>query len=67
MATSSPAPPSQLLEKWQRVRERLRGEFGDANYNSWLKPLELADLNEGTVAIRCYAFRGGRAARRAPP
>jgi chromosomal replication initiator protein len=33
------------------VRERLRGEFGDANYNSWLKPLELADLNEGTVAI----------------
>lgn len=29
--------------QWQRVRARLRVSFGDAAFNSWLKPLALAD------------------------
>jgi chromosomal replication initiator protein len=29
--------------QWQRVRTRLRVSFGDAAFNSWLKPLALAD------------------------
>ncbi len=38
-------------EVWSRVRDRLRSEFGDATYNSWLKPLELATAHDGHVTI----------------
>src|SRR3546814_6777626 len=31
-----------LDSQWQRVRARLRVSFGDAAFNSWLKPLVLA-------------------------
>jgi len=37
------------LGQWQQVCVRLRAEFGDAAYNSWLKPLEF-DRVEGTKA-----------------
>jgi len=36
---------------WGRVRTRLREEFGDAAFKSWLKPLTLADVTEGNVRI----------------
>ena len=52
MATSSPAPMNgDLSEQWNRVRGRLRAEFGDAAFNSWLKPLAVADLKNGDVTI----------------
>jgi chromosomal replication initiator protein len=39
-----PAVPGEPLDvQWQRVRTRLRVSFGDAAFNSWLKPLALAD------------------------
>ena len=39
-----PAIPGEPLDvQWQRVRARLRVSFGDAAFNSWLKPLALAD------------------------
>ena len=39
-----PAVQGEPLDvQWQRVRTRLRVSFGDAAFNSWLKPLALAD------------------------
>jgi chromosomal replication initiator protein len=37
------ASSEPLDVQWQRVRARLRVSFGDAAFNSWLKPLALAD------------------------
>lgn len=40
----STVPNGEPLDvQWQRVRARLRVSFGDAAFNSWLKPLALAD------------------------
>src|SRR3954467_3289102 len=33
---------TQLNAQWARVRGRLRAEFGEATFRSWLKPLTLA-------------------------
>ena len=33
---------SMLNAQWARVRGRLRAEFGEATFRSWLKPLTLA-------------------------
>src|SRR5215471_19222074 len=33
---------TQLNAQWARVRGRLRQEFGEATFRSWLKPLTLA-------------------------
>ena len=42
--TQQPGVPGEPLDvQWQRVRTRLRVSFGDAAFNSWLKPLALAD------------------------
>ena len=38
-------------QQWARVRGRLREEVGEAAYRSWLKPLTLADVDEGAVRI----------------
>ena len=40
-----------LAAQWQRVRARLRDEFGEAAYRSWLSSLSLADIAGGTVRI----------------
>ncbi len=37
--------------QWARVRGKLRAEFGEVAYRSWLKPLTLAGLDEGEVRI----------------
>jgi chromosomal replication initiator protein len=39
------------LAEWERVRARLRAEFGEAAFNSWLKPLALADAMDGQVTL----------------
>ncbi|MGE0256393.1 MAG: chromosomal replication initiator protein DnaA [Alphaproteobacteria bacterium] len=40
-----------ILEQWQRVRARLRADVGDAAFNSWLKPLTLAEVIGGRVRV----------------
>ncbi len=44
---------AQLDPQWQRVRGRLRVAFGEAAFNSWLKPLALAknSLGDGDVHL----------------
>src|SRR5579875_463952 len=37
--------------RWARVRGRLRAEYGDAAYKSWLKPLTLKTLDGGQVRL----------------
>ena len=37
--------------QWARVRGKLRAEFGEVAYRSWLKPLTLAGIEEGDVRI----------------
>ena len=37
--------------QWNRVRGRLRDEFGEAAFKSWLNPLTLADVHNGQVRI----------------
>jgi chromosomal replication initiator protein len=40
-----------VTSQWQRVRARLREEFGEAAYRSWLCSLTLAEVTEGAVRI----------------
>ncbi|MDA5194640.1 chromosomal replication initiator protein DnaA [Govanella unica] len=42
---------SDLETQWGRVQGRLRAEFGDAAFNSWLKPLALVNVESGRVHI----------------
>ena len=37
--------------QWERVCARLRAEFGDAAFNSWLKPLEFSGVDKSRVQI----------------
>jgi chromosomal replication initiator protein len=46
-ATSNDTPNDQ----WRRVQARLKAEYGDAVFNSWLAPLMLADLHDGQVTL----------------
>lgn len=38
-------------KQWARVRARLRQEFGDSVYRSWLKPLTLEHVEDGRALI----------------
>ncbi|MFM7346150.1 MAG: chromosomal replication initiator protein DnaA [Tagaea sp.] len=40
-----------LEAQWVRVRARLKVEFGEAAYRSWLKPLTLVGQDDGVVKI----------------
>ena len=40
-----------LQQQWTRVCDRLRSEFGEGAFNSWMKPLSLSGLSEGRVTI----------------
>src|SRR3954453_22396905 len=42
MAEPQTGTDTQLNAQWARVRGRLRQEFGEATFRSWLKPLTLA-------------------------
>lgn len=37
--------------QWDRVRGRLRDEFGEAAFKSWLKPLMLREVRDDSVRI----------------
>jgi chromosomal replication initiator protein len=41
----------QFEAQWERVRARLRAEYGDAAFNSWLKPLALGPARNGQVTL----------------
>jgi chromosomal replication initiator protein len=54
MAEESPSAPgvdSALASQWAHVRGRLRTEFGEATFRSWLKPLTLVGQHENAVNI----------------
>ncbi len=40
-----------VTAQWVRIRGRLRAEFGEAAYRSWLKPMTLHDLADGRIRI----------------
>ena len=42
---------STLAGQWAQVRGRLRSEFGEATFRSWLKPLTLIGQSEAQVSI----------------
>jgi chromosomal replication initiator protein len=37
--------------EWDRIKTRLRKEFGDSAFKSWVKPIELAGIENGEVAL----------------
>ncbi len=43
--------PMNVDEQWSRVRGRLRAEFGEAAFKSWLRPLKLSSLRDGKVIV----------------
>src|SRR5271154_228865 len=54
MVEDSPRAPgvdAQLASQWAQVRGRLRSEFGEATFRSWLKPLTLIGQHESSVSI----------------
>ncbi len=48
---ATPATASDIQAQWARVRGRLRDEFGEAAFRSWLKSMTLAEVTEGRVRI----------------
>ncbi len=44
-------PDSIIDAQWARVRARLRAEFGEAAFKSWLKPLTLLSVADGEAKI----------------
>lgn len=39
------------VAEWVRVRSRLRAEFGETAYRSWLKPLVLEGVRDGVLCV----------------
>ena len=48
---SMPASGGDIQAQWARVRGRLRDEFGEAAFRSWLKSMTLTDVADGRVRI----------------
>ena len=48
---ATPATGSDIQAQWARVRGRLRAEYGEAAFRSWLKAMTLAEVAEGRVRI----------------
>ena len=42
---------STLASQWAQVRGRLRSEFGEATFRSWLKPLTLVSQQDTAINI----------------
>jgi chromosomal replication initiator protein len=47
----APAVGADIQTQWARVRGRLRDEFGEAAFRSWLKSMTLAEVADGRVRI----------------
>jgi chromosomal replication initiator protein len=48
---SSPPASAQLAEVWARIRGRLREEFGEVEYRTWLRQMTLASLQGEEVVV----------------
>ena len=44
-----PVPPSDIETQWRDICARLRGEVGDAAWQSWLKPMAVKHFEGGRV------------------
>ncbi|WP_025897415.1 chromosomal replication initiator protein DnaA [Sneathiella glossodoripedis] len=53
MSSSSPLNRNNTdyADIWVRVREKLRSEYGEATFNSWLKNIELGGVTNGHVTM----------------
>ena len=45
------APSKEVMSVWKSVYKELRGEFGEAVFRSWLKPLTLQACYHGTLEV----------------
>ena len=50
--TPSTGSPDEASAQWDRVRSRLRSEFGNAAYKSWLQPISLTEIDSGRVTMQ---------------
>ena len=44
-------PSKEIIAVWKQVHKALRGEFGEAIFRSWLKPLKLQAQYHGTLEV----------------
>src|SRR5688572_2377339 len=44
-------PSPEVLKSWNEVYKAFRGEFGEAVFRSWLKPLTLQAYYHGTLEV----------------
>ena len=44
-------PTKEVNAVWKQVHKALRGEFGEAVFRSWLKPLTLQAYYHGTLEV----------------
>ena len=44
-------PSKEIAALWKKVHQALRGEFGEAVFRSWLKPLTLQACYHGTLEV----------------
>src|SRR6185312_2564328 len=49
--TDSLGQGGEVQSQWVRVRARLRAEYGDAAYRSWLRNMSLQGIEEGRAKI----------------
>ena len=49
--TEDRRPDNEQSSQWSRVRSKLRAEFGEAAYRSWLKPASFELVDGGTVRV----------------
>lgn len=47
----TPDLTTETILQWDQVRDQLRGEFGEAVFKSWLKPLFVTEVIGGTVRL----------------
>lgn len=50
-STESLKPSKEITAVWKQVHKALRGEFGEAVFRSWLKPLTLQAYYHGTLEV----------------
>lgn len=44
-------PSAHVMKVWKKVHNDMRGEFGEAIFRSWLKPLKLQAFYHGTMEV----------------
>ena len=49
--TEDRRPDNEQSSQWSRLRSKLRAEFGEAAYRSWLKPASFEMVDDRTVRI----------------